>query len=148
MPTHAEKRHLPYSQKELYELVARVEAAKDPTAAADPTAVDRARRELAEAADSPALLAEVRRALDLDRSTAELARDVEGRWGPGRTRIEIAVLDADRVLAARIANAAANTSRSAVGRKGGEHGDYEDWTKADLVKRAREIALLPYVGER
>ena len=25
MPTHAEKRHLPYSQKELYELVARVD---------------------------------------------------------------------------------------------------------------------------
>jgi hypothetical protein len=42
---------------------------------------------------------------------------------------------------ARIANAAAATSRSAVGRKGGESGSYEDWTKADLVKRARELGI-------
>ena len=43
--------------------------------------------------------------------------------------------------AARIANAAANTSRSAVGRKGGRSGDYDDWTKADLMTRAREIGI-------
>lgn len=42
---------------------------------------------------------------------------------------------------ARIANAAANTSRSAVGRKGGKSGSYDDWTKADLVKRARELEI-------
>jgi hypothetical protein len=42
---------------------------------------------------------------------------------------------------ARIANAAAATSRSAVGRKGGESGSYEDWTKAGLVKRARELGI-------
>lgn len=40
---------------------------------------------------------------------------------------------------ARIANAAANTSRSAVGRKGGKAGDYDDWTKKDLLHRAREL---------
>jgi hypothetical protein len=28
-----------------------------------------------------------------------------------------------------------------VGRKGGRSGDYEDWTKADLVARAREIGI-------
>jgi hypothetical protein len=42
---------------------------------------------------------------------------------------------------ARIANAAAATSRSAVGRKGGKSPSYEDWTKQDLVKRAAEIGV-------
>lgn len=42
---------------------------------------------------------------------------------------------------ARIANAAANTSRAAVGRKGGRSGDYEDWTKNDLARRARELEI-------
>ena len=41
--------------------------------------------------------------------------------------------------AARIANASAATSRSQVGRKGGESGSYDDWAKPDLLKRAREI---------
>jgi hypothetical protein len=43
--------------------------------------------------------------------------------------------------AARIANAAANTSRKAVGRKGGQAGSYDDWTVADLRKRAAEIGI-------
>lgn len=42
---------------------------------------------------------------------------------------------------ARIANAAANTSRSEMGRKGGSSPSYDDWTKADLVKRAREVGV-------
>lgn len=42
---------------------------------------------------------------------------------------------------ARIANASAATSRSAVARKGGKSGSYDDWTKPDLVKRAREIGI-------
>ena len=42
---------------------------------------------------------------------------------------------------ARIANAAANTSRSAVGRKGGKSGSYDDWTVADLRKRAAELDI-------
>ena len=48
---------------------------------------------------------------------------------------------ASKEKAARIANAAANTSRSAVGRKGGKSGDYDDWTKDDLMKRARELGV-------
>ena len=48
---------------------------------------------------------------------------------------------ASKEKAARISNAAANTSRSAVGRKGGRSGDYEDWTTTDLRKRAREIGI-------
>ncbi len=42
---------------------------------------------------------------------------------------------------ARIANAAAGSSRSAVGRKGGESPSYADWSKKDLVKRAKEIGI-------
>jgi hypothetical protein len=43
--------------------------------------------------------------------------------------------------AARIANASASSSASKVGRKGGKSGSYEDWSKEDLVKRAREIGI-------
>jgi len=42
---------------------------------------------------------------------------------------------------ARIANAAAGSSRKKVGRKGGKSPSYADWSKDDLVKRAREIGL-------
>ena len=42
---------------------------------------------------------------------------------------------------ARIANASANTSRKAVGRKGGKAGDYDDWTVDRLRKRAAEIGI-------
>ena len=42
---------------------------------------------------------------------------------------------------ARIANAAAKTSRSEVGHKGGEAENYEDRTKEDLVDRAREVGI-------
>ena len=40
-----------------------------------------------------------------------------------------------------ISNAAANTSRSSVGKKGGKSGDYDDWTKDQLMKRAKEIGI-------
>jgi hypothetical protein len=43
--------------------------------------------------------------------------------------------------AARIANASANTSRSSVGRKGGESPSYDDWSKEELQKRARELGV-------
>jgi hypothetical protein len=42
---------------------------------------------------------------------------------------------------ARIANAAANTSRKAVSRKGGKAGDYEDMTKDELYQRARTVGI-------
>lgn len=45
---------------------------------------------------------------------------------------------------ARIANAAAARGTSAVGRKGGESGSYDDWTVSDLKKRAKEIGLSGY----
>jgi hypothetical protein len=43
--------------------------------------------------------------------------------------------------AARIANAAAGSSRKQVARKGGRNPSYDDWTKQDLLKRAREIGI-------
>jgi thiamine pyrophosphate-dependent acetolactate synthase large subunit-like protein len=42
---------------------------------------------------------------------------------------------------ARIANAAAGSSRRSVAKKGGKSSAYQDWSKADLVKRAREIGI-------
>jgi len=46
--------------------------------------------------------------------------------------------------AARISNAAAARGRSAVGRKGAESGDYDDWTVVELRGRAKEIGLTGY----
>lgn len=43
--------------------------------------------------------------------------------------------------AARIANAAAGSSRSEVGHRGGKHPAYEDWTKDDLAHRAAELGI-------
>jgi Rho termination factor, N-terminal domain len=42
---------------------------------------------------------------------------------------------------ARIANAAAGSSRRSVGARGGRSGSYADWSKKDLLQRAREIGV-------
>jgi len=42
---------------------------------------------------------------------------------------------------ARIANAAAARGRSKVAAKGGRSGSYDDWTVADLRKRASELGI-------
>lgn len=42
---------------------------------------------------------------------------------------------------ARIANAAAASSRSEVGGKGGESGSYDDWSVDDLKERAQELEI-------
>lgn len=46
---------------------------------------------------------------------------------------------ASKEKAARIANAG-----KAASRRGGEASPYEDWSKADLVDKAREIGLTGY----
>ena len=51
---------------------------------------------------------------------------------------------ASKEKAARISNAAARDGRSSVGRRGGKHGDYEDWTVPELRKRAKELGLTGY----
>ena len=55
---------------------------------------------------------------------------------------------ASKQKAARISNAAAKRGRSAVGRKGGKSGDYEDWTVSELRERAKGIGLTGYSGKR
>jgi hypothetical protein len=45
---------------------------------------------------------------------------------------------------ARISNAVAARGQSAVARKVGESGSYDNWTVADLKKRARELGLSGY----
>lgn len=48
---------------------------------------------------------------------------------------------ASKEKSARIANAAARTSRSAVGRKGGESEPYDEWPVDRLRRRAAEIGI-------
>lgn len=51
---------------------------------------------------------------------------------------------ASKQKAARIANAAARDGRSAVGRRGGAAGPYEQWSVAELRRRAKELGLTGY----
>ena len=48
---------------------------------------------------------------------------------------------ASKEKAARIANASANRSRSSVGRRGGKSPAYEEWTVAELRRRAGELGV-------
>lgn len=48
---------------------------------------------------------------------------------------------ASKEKAARIANASANSSRSSVGRRGGQAAPYDEWTKAALYQRARQLGV-------
>jgi hypothetical protein len=57
---------------------------------------------------------------------------------------------ASKEKAARISNATGGTKkgRSEVGRRGGEAGDYEDWTVDELRGRAKELDITGYSGKR
>ena len=54
---------------------------------------------------------------------------------------EVRKQGASKQKAARIANAAANTSRTQVSTKGGRAGSYDDWTVAHLRERAAELEI-------
>ncbi|GGD88590.1 DUF7218 family protein [Microbacterium murale] len=57
---------------------------------------------------------------------------------------------ASKEKAARISNATGGTKRgrSEVGRRGGEAGDYDDWTVDELRGRAKELGLTGYSKKR
>lgn len=55
---------------------------------------------------------------------------------------------ASKEKAARISNAVARDGAKAVGRRGGEAGDYEDWTVPELRSRAKELGITGYSGVR
>lgn len=71
----------------------------------------------------------------------------KGKKGPGPSVKDPELYEAlrdegnSKEKSARIANAAANTSRSAVGRKGGKGEDYDERTKEELMQRARELDI-------
>ena len=55
---------------------------------------------------------------------------------------------ASKEKAARISNAAARDGRATVGRRGGEAGDYDEWTVPGLRARAKELGITGYSGKR
>ncbi|HEY9423330.1 MAG TPA: Rho termination factor N-terminal domain-containing protein [Microterricola sp.] len=55
---------------------------------------------------------------------------------------------ASKEKAARISNAAARDGREAIARRGGQSGDYDDWTVPELRARAKELGLHNYSGKR
>jgi hypothetical protein len=46
-----------------------------------------------------------------------------------------------KAKSARIANAAAASSRAKVSAKGGKAGSYDDWTRSDLEKQAKKLGV-------
>lgn len=48
---------------------------------------------------------------------------------------------ASKEKAARIANASAGSSRSDTGRKGGQSGKYEEWSKQQLYDKAKQVGI-------
>jgi hypothetical protein len=58
-----------------------------------------------------------------------------------KTYTELRKRGESKEKSARIANASAASSRKTVARKGGKSGSYDDWSKQDLVQRAKEIGI-------
>jgi hypothetical protein len=58
-----------------------------------------------------------------------------------KTYQELRTHGASKEKSARIANASARTSRHVVAAKGGKRPSDTDWSKADLLRRARDIGI-------
>jgi hypothetical protein len=58
-----------------------------------------------------------------------------------KTYQELRKHGASKEKSARIANASARASRHAVAAEGGKSPSYTDWSKADLLRRARDIGI-------
>jgi hypothetical protein len=54
---------------------------------------------------------------------------------------EVRKSGASKEKAARVANASARDGRSAVAKRGGKGGDYEDRTKGELLAQARKVGI-------
>lgn len=73
--------------------------------------------------------------------------DAKKKADPGRSVKDAQMYEAlrsdgaSKEKAARIANAAANSSRSEVGKRGGEAQSYDEWTVQELRKRAAELDI-------
>ncbi|WP_417510191.1 Rho termination factor N-terminal domain-containing protein [Microbacterium sp.] len=79
-----------------------------------------------------------------------MPRDANSRLKDPELYQELRDDGASKGKAARISNATGGTKkgRSEVGRRGGEAGDYEDWTVDELRKRAKELGITGYSGKR
>jgi Rho termination factor, N-terminal domain len=55
---------------------------------------------------------------------------------------------ASKEKAARVSNAAAKQGRSAIGKKGGASGSYDDWSVPELKKKAKELGLTGYSKQK
>jgi hypothetical protein len=55
---------------------------------------------------------------------------------------------ASKEKAARISNAVERDGHRAVARRGGESGDYDDWTVPRLRDRAKQLGISGYSGKR
>lgn len=79
-----------------------------------------------------------------------MPRDADSRLKDPELYEELRDDGASKEKAARISNATGGTKkgRSEVGRRGGEAGDYEDWTVDELRKRAKELGITGYSDKR
>ncbi|MGP6170664.1 DUF7218 family protein [Microbacterium sp. A196] len=79
-----------------------------------------------------------------------MPRDADSRLKDPELYEELRDDGASKEKAARISNATGGTKkgRSEVGRRGGEAGDYDDWTVDELRKRAKELGITGYSDKR